>query len=300
MAKASNALAPRWRPAPLLPREPAQDLLLVFVAAVLCFFACLSVIAALGADRAARGWAGQLKGSATVLIRPVGDETADAAVERATSALAGAKGVAEATALEKEKAQALVEPWPSQGAQLADLPLPRMVELEFDPKKTPPTAAELAAALKAAGVDGVIDDHSRWIKDIVRAGSMARAAAAGVAVLMGLAAAAVIAFATRAGLAARREIVEVLHLGGAEDRFIIALFQNRLAELAAAAGALGAIAAALVAAAARIMGGGEGLTPVLPIAWTDLLAILPCPLVAAAVAAVAARITAMRLVGELP
>ena len=300
MAKASNALAPRWRPAPLLPREPAQDLLLVFVAAVLCFFACLSVIAALGADRAARGWAGQLKGSATVLIRPVGDETADAAVERATSALAGAKGVAEATALEKEKAQALVEPWPSQGAQLADLPLPRMVELEFDPKKTPPTAAELAAALKAAGVDGVIDDHSRWIKDIVRAGSMARAAAAGVAVLMGLAAAAVIAFATRAGLAARREIVEVLHLGGAEDRFIIALFQNRLAELAAAAGALGGIAAALVAAAARIMGGGEGLTPVLPIAWTDLLAILPCPLVAAAVAAVAARITAMRLVGELP
>ncbi len=300
MAKASNALAPRWRPAPLLPREPAQDLLLVFVAAVLCFFACLSVIAALGADRAARGWAGQLKGSATVLIRPVGDETADAAVERATSALAGAKGVAEATALEKEKAQALVEPWLGQGAQLADLPLPRMVELEFDPKKTPPTAAELAAALKAAGVDGVIDDHSRWIKDIVRAGSMARAAAAGVAVLMGLAAAAVIAFATRAGLAARREIVEVLHLGGAEDRFIIALFQNRLAELAAAAGALGAIAAALVAAAARIMGGGEGLTPVLPIAWTDLLAILPCPLVAAAVAAVAARITAMRLVGELP
>ncbi len=300
MAKASNALAPRWRPAPLLPREPAQDLLLVFVAAVLCFFACLSVIAALGADRAARGWAGQLKGSATVLIRPVGDETADAAVERATSALAGAKGVAEATALEKEKAQALVEPWLGQGAQLADLPLPRMVELEFDPKKTPPTAAELAAALKAAGVDGVIDDHSRWIKDIVRAGSMARAAAAGVAVLMGLAAAAVIAFATRAGLAARREIVEVLHLGGAEDRFIIALFQNRLAELAAAAGALGGIAAALVAAAARIMGGGEGLTPVLPIAWTDLLAILPCPLVAAAVAAVAARITAMRLVGELP
>ena len=300
MAKADKPLAPRWRPAPLLPREPAQDLLLVFVAAVLCFFACLSVIAAMGADRAARGWAGQLKGSATVLVRPVGDETADAAAERATNVLSGIKGVAEATALEKEKAQALVEPWLGQGAQLADLPLPRMVEVDFDPKKTAPSAADLSRALKTAGVDGVVDDHSRWIKDIVRAGSLTRAAAAGVAVLMGLAAAAVIAFATRAGLAARREIVEVLHLGGAEDRFIIALFQNRLAELAAIAGALGAVAAALVAGLVRIMGGGEGLTPVLPIAWTDLLAVLPCPLAAAIVAAVAARVTAMRIVGELP
>ena len=301
MAKADKALAPRWRPAPLLPREPAQDLLLVFVAAVLCFFACLSVIAALGADRAARGWAGQLKGSATVLVRPVGDETADAAAERAVGILAGIKpGVAEATVLEKEKAQALVEPWLGQGAQLADLPLPRMIEVDFDPKAKSPTAADLARVLKAGGVDGVVDDHSRWIKDIVRAGEMTRLAAAGVAGLMGLAAAAVIAFATRAGLAARREIVEVLHLGGAEDRFIIALFQNRLAELAAAAGALGALAAALVAGLVRIMGGGEGLTPVLPIAWTDLLAVLPCPLAAAVVAAVAARVTAMRIVGNLP
>ncbi len=300
MAKQDGILAPRWRPAPLLPRDAAQDVLLVFVAAVLCFFACLSVIAALGADRAARGWAGQLRGSATVLVRPVGDETADAAAERATNVLAGIKGVAEASALEKEKAQALVEPWLGQGAQLADLPLPRMVEVDFDPKKTAPTAADLARALKTAGVDGVVDDHSRWIKDIVRAGTLTRLATAGVAVLMALAAAAVIAFATRAGLAARREIVEVLHLGGAEDRFIVALFQNRLAELAAAAGALGALAAALVAALVRIMGGGEGLTPVLPIAWTDLLAVLPCPLVAACVAAIAARITAMRLVGDLP
>lgn len=300
MAKQDGILAPRWRPAPLLPRDPAQDVLLVFVAAVLCFFACLSVIAALGADRAARGWAGQLRGSATVLVRPVGDETADAAAERATNVLAGIKGVAEASALEKEKAQALVEPWLGQGAQLADLPLPRMVEVDFDPKKTAPSAADLSRALKAAGVDGVVDDHSRWIKDIVRAGALTRLATAGVAGLMGLAAAAVIAFATRAGLAARREIVEVLHLGGAEDRFIVALFQNRLAELAAAAGALGALAAALVAALVRIMGGGDGLTPVLPIAWTDLLAVLPCPLVAASVAAIAARVTAMRLVGDLP
>ena len=287
-----------WRPAPLLPRERAQDFLLVFVAAVLSFFACLAMIAALGANRAASGWAQQLRGSATVLIRPTGTESADAAADRATAVLAGVKGVAEAAKLEKEKAEALVAPWLGS-ADLADLPLPRMVTVQFDPKAAPPSAAALQQTLTSNGLDGVVDDHSRWIGDIVKGGQQARVAAIAVALLTALAAAAIIAFATQAGLEGRREIVEVLHLAGAEDGFIVGLFQNRLAELAAIAGGLGALAAALVAAAVRLMGGGGGLTPVLPIAWTDLLAVLPCPLVVAAVAVVAARLTAMRLIRGL-
>ena len=292
--------APRWRPAPLLPRDPAQDLLLVFVAGVLCFFACIAVICALAAGRAAGGWTAQLKDSATVLVRPTGDESPDAAAERAAAALGGVKGVAEARVLEKEKAQALVEPWLGPAALAPDLPLPRMVTVQFEAKAAAPSEARLSAALKASGVDGVVDDHRRWIGDIVRAGDLARGAAIGAAGLIALAAAAVIAFAPRAGLAARHEIIEVLHLSGAEDRTIIRLFQNRLAELAALAGAIGGAAAALVAAMARLMGGTDGLTPVLPVAWSDLLAVLACPLIAAAVAALAARITAARLIGGLP
>ena len=45
-----------------------------------------------------------------------------------------------------------------------------------------------------------------------------------------------VAFATRAGLAAQRDVVEVLHLTGAEDRFIAGLFQLRFARVAAVAG----------------------------------------------------------------
>ena len=144
--KPDDDAAPRWRPAPLLPRERAQDLLLVFVAGVLCCFACLAVIAALASDRAAGGWTAQLKGSATVLIRPLGDESADTAAGRAAAALGGVKGVAEARVMEKDKAQALVEPWLGPAAQAPDLPLPRMVTVEFDQKPPHPTAARLAAA----------------------------------------------------------------------------------------------------------------------------------------------------------
>ena len=298
MSLATKGLGKRKRPrrkaAPLLPPRDARDAVLVFVVAILCFLACVSVLAAMGADRAARGWSGQLTGSATVVVRPKGDETADAAAARAAETLAGIKGVVEAQALEPAKARALLKPWLGDDSLLEDLPVPRLVSVDLDPK-APASAETMNKALTAAGVDASVDDHSVWLKDVIRAGSLARAAAVSVAALLALATMAVVVFATFAGLATRADLVSVLHLAGAEDRFIAALFQARFAGLALQAGLIGAAAAAMIGAAARALGGGEGLTPVLPLAWTDLLVLLPCPLIAALVAAVAARVTAMGL-----
>jgi cell division transport system permease protein len=288
-----------WKPGPLMPRGDARDGGLVFVIAVLCFFACVTAVAALAADRAASGWTSQLRDSATALVRPKGGETADAAAARAAEALADVKGVSEARALEKEKAAALLEPWLGKGALADDLPIPRLVTLDLDADH-PPSAATLQNALKAQDIDATVDDHSLWIRDIVRAGAWARAAALGVFALTALAAAAVIAFAARAVLASRREIVEVLHAAGAKDGFIAGLLARRFAAMAFAAGVGGAVAAGGIGAAARLAGGGQGLTPVLPVAWIDLAALLPCPLLAAAVAALAARSAAMRLLKETP
>ena len=294
MSDASAAFLKGWKPGPLMPRGDARDGGLAFVIAVLCFFACVAALGALAADRAAGGWTAQLQGSATVLVRPEGGETADAAAARAAEALADVKGVSEARALEKDKAAALLQPWLGKEALTDDLPMPRLVTLELDPDH-PASVAALDKALKDAGVDATVDDHGLWIKDIVRAGVWARAAAFGVFVLTALAAAAVIAFAARAVLASRLQIVEVLHVAGAHDGYIAGLLARRFAAMAFASGFAGALLAAGLGAALRLAGGGGGLTPVLPVAWIDLAALLPCPVLAAAVAAGSARGAAMRL-----
>ncbi|MFN3524045.1 MAG: cell division protein FtsX [Phenylobacterium sp.] len=288
----------RWRPAPFLPETDAHDGALTFVVAVLCFLACLTALGVLASDRAARGWADDLSGEATVIIRPKGAESPDSAAARAAEALAGAPGVSEARALERAKAEALISPWLGSNVDLEDLPVPRLVAVTLDPK-APATAAGLDRALKAAGIDAVVDDHSMWISDIRRAAGLTRWFGLGVFLLIAATAAAVVAFATRAGLAARRDVVETLHLTGAEDAFIAQLFQARFARTAAVAGLFGAGAAAIMGAILRLIGGGEGLTPVLPVHWIDLLAVLPCPLAAALVAAVAARLTAAALIREM-
>jgi cell division transport system permease protein len=288
----------RWRPAPFLPSADARDGALVFVVAALCFLACLTALGVIAADRAAREWTGQLVGEATVIIRPKGGESPDAAAARAAETLAGVPGVEEARALEREKAYALVRPWLGEVTDLDDLPVPRLVTVTLDPK-APATTEILSDALRSQGLDAVVDDHSVWIGDIQRSARMARWLGTGIFLLIAGASAAVVAFATRAGLAARHELVEVLHLSGAEAPFIARLFQVRFARMAAMAGMFGAGAAAVLGAGLRIAGGGEGLTPVLPIHWADLLFVLPCPIAAAIVAAFAARFTAQSLVRDL-
>jgi cell division transport system permease protein len=288
----------RWQPAPFLPEPDARDPALLFVIAVLCFLACLTALGAIAGDRAARGWAGQLTGEITVVVRARGGETPDAAAARAAEALAGVPGVSEARALEKAEAYALIEPWIGDVADLDDLPVPRLVAVVLD-RQAPAAPPALRRALAERGLDAVVDDHSAWIADIKGAAGVVRSIAIVVFLLIAAGAAAVVAFATREGLAARRDVVEVLHITGSEDAQIASLFELRFARIAALAGAAGALAAALAGGALRLAGGGQGLTPALPVAWIDLLAVLPCPLIAALVAAVAARLTARRLIGRM-
>jgi len=286
----------RHRPGPLLPKDRSRDFALHFVVATLCFLACLAGVGALAADRAAQGWSRDIRGEATVQVRPKANETGAAAAARAAEVLAGVKGVQEASALEREKAEALLRPWLGD-TPLDDLPIPHLVAVKLDPA-APAKAADLRRALEKAGVDGSVDDHALWLKDVEAAAAWVRVAALALFALLTAAAGAVIAFATRTGMAAARDVVEVLHLSGARDDFIAGLFQRRYAWLAAVAGLWGAGAAALVSAGLKALAESGGLTPALPLAWGDLIAVSPWPLVAATVAAIAARLTTMRLLRE--
>jgi cell division transport system permease protein len=287
----------RWRPAALLPEGGGTGALL-FVVATLCFLACLTAVGLLAADRAAGGWIAQLGGEATVIVRPRNGETPDAAAARAAEALAGVSGVSEASALEPKKAYDLIRPWLGDISDLQDLPVPRLVTVTLD-RKAPATAASLTRALSAADIDASVDDHSVWVRGIRRSADVARGLGASIFLLIAAAAGAAVAFATQAGLAARTDVVEVLHLSGAEDSYIAGLFQRRFVRMAVIGAVVGALAAAGVGALLRLIGGAKGITPVLPIAWSDLAVVVLCPLIAAIMAAVAARFTAVRLIRDM-
>ena len=88
------------------------------------------------------------------------------------------------------------------------------------------------------------ESHGIWIGRLTAlARSLQACAGAALLVVAGVAAA-VIAVATRAGLAARREAIEIVHGLGATDGYIAARFAGR-ATLLASLGAVAGAAAAL-------------------------------------------------------
>lgn len=281
----------------LLPRDAAGERWLGAVIAVLCFLACLAAVGALAADRAAGGWARELRAEATVQVRPRVGESGDTAAARAAETLAGVNGVSEAAAMDRQTAETLLRPWMGE-AVLDDLPLPFIVTVRLDPD-APASALTLGRALAEAGLDATVDDHSLWRGEVERSALMITVLALAAFLTTAFAAAAAIVYAVRAGLEARRSVIETLSLSGATDATIAGLFQRRYALLALAAGAAGTAAAILLLTLVRALGGSEGLTPALPVAWTDILLLSPCPLLAATVALVAAWLSARRETARL-
>ena len=78
----------------------------------------------------------------------------------------------------------------------------------------------LGAALKRAAPHAVLDDHGRWIARLRSLADTLRYAAYGILLLIAVATAAIVAFATRAGLDAHQEMVALLHQMGALPGFI--------------------------------------------------------------------------------
>jgi len=281
----------------LLPRDAGGEPWLISLIAVLCFLACLSAVGAAAADRAAHGWARQLRSEATVQVRPRVGETGAEAAARAAETLAGVPGVAEAEAMDRQTAEALLRPWLGD-AVLPDLPVPHLVTVRLD-QTGPASAVSLSRALASAGLDATVDDHRLWRGEVERSAAVITILALAAFLLTAGAAGAAVAYATRAGMAAQTAVIETLSLNGASDSAIAGLYQRRYGLLAFAAGGIGAVAAMVLVAGLRFLGGAEGVTPALPLIWSDVLILSPCPLLAATVALAAARLTALaRLKGR--
>ncbi|MFT3995832.1 MAG: ABC transporter permease [Asticcacaulis sp.] len=280
----------------LLPVQDSREVSLHYVIAVLFFLAALSALVALASNRAATGWSREIRSEVTVQVRPTGLESGSVAAARAAEVLAGVKGVKEAAAIEPERAKALIKPWLGD-AVLDDLPIPNLVEVRLDERKPAPATA-LAEALAEKEIDATIDDHSTWLQDIEAAALTIRLISISIFLLIASAAAAVVGFATRAGLTARANIIEVLSLCGASDLFIARRFQYRFARMAALSGLMGGVAAAVAMALIKFTSASQSFLLALPFSWFDLLVLLPCPVLAAVIAAGTARIVTLKMLGN--
>lgn len=260
--------------------------------AVMVFLAVLALAGALALDDAVQGWRQGVSTRLTVQIADRPGQPMAARVNEALGVLRTVPGVKNAAALSRAGVEALLKPWLGASALEADLPLPGVIDVELESGAALSVPA-LAARLEAAVPGAKIDDPKPGLDRLVRLARLLQGLGAGIVAMVGLAAAAIVVFATRASLATRRGTIEVLHLIGAEDRYIARQFQRHLARLALIGGGAGCAAALLFLLGMQLLAGdvGSGLLPALALAWWHWPVLLLLPLAAGLLALVTARVT---------
>jgi cell division transport system permease protein len=276
----------------MLPLRSKEDGPLFFVIAIIIFLACVSALITRAAFVSAANWRADLNCAMTVQIKDA--KTQDLKVKRAADLLRAMPGVKSVTVFDRAHAKALLEPWLGAGNIPDDLPLPIIMGVDLNPK-TPASKDAITLALKAGDIRAEVDDHRRWSGEMNTAASFLQIFSLTALSLLLSASIAVTGFATRANLAARRDVVNTLHLAGAFDRFIAEQFERRFGALGLRAGLMGAALAGLVVGAAQLLAHGSA-SLLLPVFRLDLVGfgiLILAPILTAFLGALTARMTVM-------
>lgn len=225
-------------------RRALGDRMLPLVVAAMAFLAALALAGSVGAASLAKRWQ---EGAAAVLTVQVPRPTAPAAegggvrLERVLALLRGTPGIAGVRALEDAELADLLRPWLGTGAARLSLPLPAVVEVRL--AGAGPDLAGLATRLEQAAPGTTPESHGVWVRRLAVLARSLQACAWAALALVAAVAAGVIAVATRAGLVARRDAIEIVHGLGATDAYIAGRFAGRATRLAVLGAAGGALAA---------------------------------------------------------
>src|SRR4051794_10669948 len=267
---------------------------LTWMLAGLVGVAVLAFAVAAGADVALRRYAEQPR-LVTVALPAATDAAVDEAeTRRALDLLRTTPGVAYATLVSREELDKLVEPWLGpRGEGTASLPMPRLIDVGFNPGVTP-DVDRLAQAVRPINAGAQVEDADPGPDAGEHAARVVRLLAGTAGLVMLLAILAAVVVVTRMSLDLHAETVDLLRLMGARDRYVARQFEQH----ALASGLRGGIAGfgtglLLVVAFILIGTGLPGLgLPGLPLRTADWVLLACVPVLGALLTALAARLSA--------
>ncbi len=294
----------------LLPRMHAPMRTFMVAVMLMVFLATLAAGAVLLTRLAVKEWTAGVISEATAQVLPGGDEEQAATERRARKVaqwLRRQPGVASVRVLGGRESRALLEPWLGRAGLSLDLPVPVLIAITLD-KEKPASLEKLRRGLKKKEFAKVVlDGHGRWVRELADLARTAFWLGVGVLTLLVISLVVLVVHAARAALQANREVIEVLHLIGAHDRFIARQVEAhffRNAFLAALAGValawLGLLVLAFLAPSADL---GEHIrkllffageqTATLYLVWGAIV------VVSTLVSVITARLSTMRILSDM-
>ena len=233
-------------------RRALSDRILPALVAAMSFLAALALAGGVAAGSLASHWQAGAVNAVTVQVprpmqsigQPAGRAGGGADETRRSRVLAllqASPEIVSARVLPDEEMSNLLRPWLGAGIERLSLPLPAVIEVHLVSPR--PDLEGLARRAEAIAPGTLVESHGVWLRRLSALANSLIACAAVAVIVVAMVAAAVVAVATRAGLFARRQAIEIVHELGATDGYIAGRFARRASGLAALGGLTGAFAA---------------------------------------------------------
>ncbi len=274
---------------------------LPWLVAFMVFLSALSIAGIFALANVAEKWNRGVKDTLTVQLPKAESPAADSRrLSAALGTLRRTKGVKRADVVDVEIVKKLLSPWLGGAVQSEELPLPQVIDVEID-RSSGLSAVDLQKKLKPFLPRVAVDDHRIWLDGFVRAVNSTELVAAVILCVIFLATVGTVIFSTRTGLGLHRDVIEVMHLMGAQDSYIARQFAIRSLFMGLRGGLAGLALAVPILFLLKFLAGQmqAGLLPSTalgPAAWGSIAALVPA---VALIAMVTARRTVIRALAKM-
>lgn len=276
---------------------------LPWLIAVMIFLFVLSLTATLVINKSIGAWHSNLTGMVTVQLIPLPKESdADLGkrIKTVEDFLKSHHAVETVTTMTDDHSAALLKPWLGDDLVALDLPLPKLIDVRL--KAGSKIDAQTWNKDLSAKVEGAsIDSHNTWLMGLIQFAKSLKMAAMLVLLTVGLASIIIVIYTTRTGLAVHAEVIDILHLIGARDRYIAWQFQVHAAYLTFKGSLIGTAVGLITVLAVSLTGQRVDsiLFPNTSLSLSEWLLLALLPLAMVAMAMFTARTAVMRSLKQM-
>ncbi len=281
---------------------------LILLIGLMTLLAMLSLGASFALDAMTARWSSGLENRMTVEIPPKAADGSIATPEalRKTTAdvaqmLERSPAVARAHVLSESEINELVAPWLGEDLPMQDIPLPGLIAVDMQDSSAT-TLKTMEEDIRKIAPAARLDTHQSWLEDLLRFTGAIQFAASALLIVVGVTTVTAVTGAVRSRMAEHHAEVELLHLMGATDFYIMKQFRRHSLILALKGGLIGLC---LGAAALGVIGWLTGeldiaLVPGFSLNPLQMALLALTPLAAGGIAALATRQTVLRVLVKMP
>lgn len=282
---------------------------LTLLIGLMVFLASLSITGAFALTQFADRWQTGLEGHWTIELPAIDSKgqliepsTLQADAERVKMEMMGFTTIDTVDILSEKDVRALLEPWfDFDDIETNAMPLPLLISLTMK-KTTEETAQAITEALDRTVPGARLDRHEEWLDQLLNLTTTLRMIAVIFTLIICGAAITAVAGAIQSRMAEHKESVQLLHLMGASDIYIMRQFQRHGIVMALQGGLAGLSAAGVMMFifSSYMSGNLSSQLPELRMTTDIILALLCLPLMAAGLAALTTRFTVLHTLNRMP